>query len=62
VIWTSVQRADMYVSTNVSIRKAVINVHVQKATIRLETNVQASSMFDMKWHSEVATLYWQCHI
>lgn len=56
VIWMSVRQDDMYVSMNVSIHKAVINVHVLKATIRLETNVQVSSMFSMNWEAKVASL------
>jgi hypothetical protein len=45
----------MYVSTNVSIPKAAINVHVQRATIRLETNVQVNNFFNMKLDSKVAS-------
>jgi hypothetical protein len=53
VIWMSVQQDDMYVSMNVSIHKAVTNVHVQKATIRLETNVQVSGMSKMQAYVHV---------
>jgi hypothetical protein len=47
VIWMSVQQGGMCASMNVSIHKAAINAHVQKATIKLEINVQVSNLFNM---------------
>ena len=48
-IWMNVQQDGMCASMNVSILKAATNVHVQKVTIRLETNVQVNSFFHLTW-------------
>jgi hypothetical protein len=41
---------------NVSIHKAAINVHVQKATIRLEISVQVNNLFNMNRDFKVSKL------
>jgi hypothetical protein len=43
VIWMNVQQDGIYVNMNASIHKAAINVHVLKATIKLEINVQVNN-------------------